>query len=131
MPPTERATFPHRRNPDGTFDSICTQCYATVASNRGEAELRAAEREHECKGFDLGRIMQGTNQERHSNRTRSTPCSIPKKHQSRYHRPGLGGLPFVCVCCHSASRRSIMPDTLSTILLPQLGCRNPRTYPVR
>jgi len=31
--------FPHRHNRDGSHDSICISCYATVASVRNEADL--------------------------------------------------------------------------------------------
>jgi hypothetical protein len=40
--------FPHRKNWDGTYDSICTACTATVATSHNEAELRAYERAHVC-----------------------------------------------------------------------------------
>ena len=32
--PTRR--FPHRHNKDGSYDSICISCYATIASVRNE-----------------------------------------------------------------------------------------------
>jgi len=41
--------FPHRRNPDGSFDSICLDCLLTIASRQTEDELIAAERAHVCK----------------------------------------------------------------------------------
>jgi len=31
--------YPHRRNRDGSFDSICLTCFATVAHKDTEAEL--------------------------------------------------------------------------------------------
>lgn len=40
--------FPHRRNPDGSFDSICPKCFRTVATRRHETELAQAERDHVC-----------------------------------------------------------------------------------
>jgi len=46
-PPFE--PFPHRRNPDGSFDSICRKCFRTVATRRNEADLAQAEREHVCE----------------------------------------------------------------------------------
>lgn len=42
------ASFVHRRNRDGSIDSICTQCFATVATCEFEAELLQAERFHAC-----------------------------------------------------------------------------------
>jgi hypothetical protein len=32
--------FPHRRNKDGSFTSICLKCFATVASHMTEEELK-------------------------------------------------------------------------------------------
>lgn len=55
-----RPAFPHRHNLDGTFDSICTECFQTVAKASIEAELEAAERIHNCKGLSLAELMHGT-----------------------------------------------------------------------
>ena len=41
-------TFAHRVNRDGTADSICLKCFATVAMSNWEADLEAEEREHSC-----------------------------------------------------------------------------------
>jgi hypothetical protein len=40
--------YPHRANKDGTFDSICLRCFATVARTREEAELVAYDASHVC-----------------------------------------------------------------------------------
>ena len=40
--------FPHRRNKDGSFDSICLSCLATVARTNTEAELAEHDRSHIC-----------------------------------------------------------------------------------
>ena len=40
--------FPHRRNRDGSYDSICTLCFTTVASSETEEELGEAEAKHIC-----------------------------------------------------------------------------------
>jgi hypothetical protein len=69
-----RTTFPHRRNPDGTFDSICIQCFVTVGTAATEAELKETEITHDCKGFQLGELMYGTERERRPNHSRQ---SIP------------------------------------------------------
>jgi hypothetical protein len=45
--------FPHRRNPDGTYDSICPRCYRTVDRQLVEADLRAEERVHVSDPVDL------------------------------------------------------------------------------
>ena len=40
--------FPHRRNTDGSFDSICLKCLLTVANARNEADLAKHEQYHVC-----------------------------------------------------------------------------------
>jgi hypothetical protein len=40
--------YPHRRNRDGSFDSICPTCYATVARSKPEAELAEIDEAHIC-----------------------------------------------------------------------------------
>ena len=40
--------FSHRRNADGSFDSICRKCFRTAASSLSEPELEAGEKEHNC-----------------------------------------------------------------------------------
>ena len=46
--PTEYRYFTHRKNTDGTVDSVCRQCLTTVAIERLEAMLIQREREHVC-----------------------------------------------------------------------------------
>jgi hypothetical protein len=41
-------TFAHRANLNGTHDSICRDCYTTVASTTVEAELTEHESAHVC-----------------------------------------------------------------------------------
>ena len=41
-------TFPRRLNRDGSFDSICLKCFATVATTATEAELKPHDRTHTC-----------------------------------------------------------------------------------
>jgi hypothetical protein len=41
--------FPHRRNRDGSFDSICLNCFLTVAKSFSESELEEFEEKHYCK----------------------------------------------------------------------------------
>ena len=50
------ANFPHRHNSDGTYYSICTACFVTVASVREEELLRAHELAHVCDPVNLDRI---------------------------------------------------------------------------
>ena len=40
--------FPHRRNKDGSFDSICLKCLLTIANERNEADLAKHDRYHVC-----------------------------------------------------------------------------------
>ena len=40
--------FAHRLNGNGTYDSICKNCFMTVANLRNEAELGPHERNHLC-----------------------------------------------------------------------------------
>jgi hypothetical protein len=50
MPGSERESrrFAHRRNADGTIDSICPICFVTVHTATCESDLSASEREHAC-----------------------------------------------------------------------------------
>ncbi|MBS1804408.1 MAG: hypothetical protein JST28_13660 [Acidobacteria bacterium] len=41
--------FPHRINSDGTIDSICDQCFITVATSTHESDLAHLEAEHTCE----------------------------------------------------------------------------------
>jgi hypothetical protein len=40
--------FPHRQNEDGSWDTICTMCFATVATRPHEAALAKEEAAHTC-----------------------------------------------------------------------------------
>lgn len=42
------SVFSHRENRDGTIDSICLTCYATIASSHSVDDLNAHEKEHRC-----------------------------------------------------------------------------------
>jgi hypothetical protein len=48
-------SYPHRKNADGTVDSICPECFRTVATVWSEWELAEAERAHRC---DVGRMAE-------------------------------------------------------------------------
>ena len=43
-----RFSFAHRRNDDGTVDSICPSCFRTVAQSARELDLHKAEDSHVC-----------------------------------------------------------------------------------
>lgn len=45
--------FFHRENRDGTFDSICGECFATVASDQFKANLTKAEKNHVCAAWRI------------------------------------------------------------------------------
>jgi len=47
------AFYPHRRNRDGSFDSICLHCFATIATANTERELVAYESKHICRFWKL------------------------------------------------------------------------------
>jgi hypothetical protein len=46
--PDTMKDFAHRLNRDGTADSICLFCFATIASMPQESELERAEGSHLC-----------------------------------------------------------------------------------
>lgn len=41
--------YPHRHNPDGSWDSICPRCFATVATVSAERQLLQCEMQHVCE----------------------------------------------------------------------------------
>lgn len=45
---TNSPKFTHRLNSDGTVDSICHQCFATIAKAAQESDLCVQERLHSC-----------------------------------------------------------------------------------
>jgi hypothetical protein len=49
-----RSAFTHRKNQDGTTDSICRRCFVTVVTASREEDLDRAEHTHCCdaKVFD-------------------------------------------------------------------------------
>jgi len=53
MSPQEKRRFPHRYNADGSYDSICTVCFITIAKARDEQELAQSEAEHVCDAVRL------------------------------------------------------------------------------
>jgi len=57
--------FPHRPNPDGGIDLICSTCFRIVASSTDESELSTLEEAHACLGFGLGPLLYPIEAERH------------------------------------------------------------------
>ncbi|MGH9590092.1 MAG: hypothetical protein ACRD25_06835 [Terracidiphilus sp.] len=49
--------FVHRSNRDGTTDTICRNCFATVATAIWEAELERKERSHDCDPWTIQRFQ--------------------------------------------------------------------------
>lgn len=49
LPP--QAEFLHRENRDGRFDSICSECFSTVATRGDEADLSHCEDDHVCEDW--------------------------------------------------------------------------------
>lgn len=56
MATTHSIQFVHRANLDGTFDSICPECIATVGTGYSEDSLAALEMVHICDPHDLERF---------------------------------------------------------------------------
>ena len=48
MTDTQTPSYPHRKNRDGSFDSICLRCFATIARAKEVAELKNREKQHVC-----------------------------------------------------------------------------------
>ncbi len=48
MMQTHTVQFVHRLNEDGTIDSICRNCFITVATAASESVLDRKEPEHNC-----------------------------------------------------------------------------------
>jgi len=47
--------FTHRHNFGGTVDSICHQCFRTIATAEHEADLERVEQDHVCNLKDVRR----------------------------------------------------------------------------
>jgi len=62
MATSSRSKFAHRHNLDGTYDSICKECFKTVATEGQEADLRTAENAHVCLGLNLSDVLHAPGQ---------------------------------------------------------------------
>jgi hypothetical protein len=40
--------YAHRRNEDGSYDTICRTCFAAIARSKPESELAVCEKTHHC-----------------------------------------------------------------------------------
>lgn len=65
------AKFAHRSNRNGTTDTICRQCLATVATATWEAELERAEHRHACDPGMLQHFKKSSRQETRTSLARS------------------------------------------------------------
>ena len=50
--------FVHRCNHDGTIDSICRECFVTVATSKREVDLERSERMHACDPWTVDRFKE-------------------------------------------------------------------------
>jgi len=55
MNQTYTIKFIHRINEDGSIDSICRDCFVTIATGRSRADLESQERLHACEPMLLDR----------------------------------------------------------------------------
>jgi hypothetical protein len=51
--------FAHRHNLDGTWDSICTRCFLTIATEWAEDGLSMHEQRHDCDSLMRARNRVG------------------------------------------------------------------------
>lgn len=58
MSPRQEDSFVHRANRDGTTDSICKDCFATVCTSIWETDLARAEHDHVCDPGAIARWQQ-------------------------------------------------------------------------
>jgi hypothetical protein len=49
--------FLHRFNHEGNWESMCSECFLTVAKAKLETDLEAHEENHVCEGQDLKGIF--------------------------------------------------------------------------
>ena len=62
MSQTYTLQFIHRVNDDGTIDSICRECFVTVATALSNSELQRDEQQHRCEKTLLERYKKVRNQ---------------------------------------------------------------------
>jgi len=55
MNQTYTIKFIHRINEDGSIDSICRDCFVTIATARSRSDLEPQERQHACEPMLLER----------------------------------------------------------------------------
>lgn len=72
--------FPHRRNSDGTVDSICPKCFRTVSTQSDENLLIRFEQEHVCVLDDTQ--MKNLTEVVKLRKTSNPPLTFPVKRRS-------------------------------------------------
>jgi hypothetical protein len=55
MNQTYTIKFIHRINEDGSIDSICRDCFTTIATARSRGDLEPEEHKHDCEPMLLER----------------------------------------------------------------------------
>lgn len=55
-----RPKFVHRCNRDGTIDSICRECFVTVATCKRETDLEQPEHNHICDPWTVERFKKAS-----------------------------------------------------------------------
>lgn len=55
MNQTYTIKFIHRINEDGSIDSICRDCFVTIATGRSRSDLELQERQHACEPMTIQR----------------------------------------------------------------------------
>ncbi|WP_109489051.1 hypothetical protein [Occallatibacter savannae] len=55
MNQTYTIKFIHRINEDGSIDSICRDCFVTIATGRSRLELAPQEQQHTCEPMTIQR----------------------------------------------------------------------------
>ena len=77
---TGPAKFAHRSNLDGTTDTICPRCVATVATVYDEGELLRYEQQHICDPVLVAQLY-----------GKKPPSSEPVEGSQNWQFPELGG----------------------------------------
>jgi uncharacterized protein YbcV (DUF1398 family) len=52
--------FARRANRNGTFDSFCRECFATIGITQWKADIEKAEQEHVCDPARLAQVKRLT-----------------------------------------------------------------------
>ena len=78
--------FPHRSNVDGTIDSICPRCFATIGTSTWEADLERIEAEHVC---EPSRLSYSDEQQRKPAIREEAPSGTDRRMAQPHHPKGI------------------------------------------